>query len=611
MAITRKSMGEYMVEKGWLTSDQLKQAQDQQKQSRTPLEKIIVEMGLSTERDVTEARAQEMGLPFVDLSKHSPDPNAINVVPEHIAKRHNVIPVKKDSQTNTLWVAMADPSNPYAADDLRLVSKCSIRTVLAGPTAVEDAIAKHYSGTTSSVPPAEQSAAPAKGGMNPAKGGMNPMLGGGGGASAGGGGDLMGAMKQALAEYGAMGDAADEGDEDSAAAMADEAPIIRVANTIIQQAVKEGASDIHIEPHPRGLRVRYRVDGVLHETMTMPKYIQAPLLSRYKIMAEMNIAERRVPQDGRIPIKYDSKDFDLRVSCLPSMFGEKIVCRILDKSSVLIGLNKLGFSAELQSQLEELIIQPNGMVLSTGPTGSGKTTTQYSVLHKLNSIERNILTIEDPCEYQLTGVTQVQVNKKAGLSFAAALRSFLRQDPDIIMVGEMRDLETAEIAVESALTGHLVLSTLHTNDAPSAVIRLVDMGIEPFLISATVIGVLAQRLGRKICQNCKEPFEVPATDLRRFGFKPESADQRLTLWRGRGCETCRHTGYKGRLGLYSLMRVNDEVAELIVRRASLNDIRDSAKANGMKELREDGLQKVLEGITTPEEVMRVVFTAGH
>jgi len=359
------------------------------------------------------------------------------------------------------------------------------------------------------------------------------------------------------------------------------------------------------------LRVRYRVDGVLHETMTMPKYIQAPLLSRYKIMAEMNIAERRVPQDGRIPIKYDSKDFDLRVSCLPSMFGEKIVCRILDKSSVLIGLNKLGFSAELQSQLEELIIQPNGMVLSTGPTGSGKTTTQYSVLHKLNSIERNILTIEDPCEYQLTGVTQVQVNKKAGLSFAAALRSFLRQDPDIIMVGEMRDLETAEIAVESALTGHLVLSTLHTNDAPSAVIRLVDMGIEPFLISATVIGVLAQRLGRKICQNCKEPFEVPATDLRRFGFKPESADQRLTLWRGRGCETCRHTGYKGRLGLYSLMRVNDEVAELIVRRASLNDIRDSAKANGMKELREDGLQKVLEGITTPEEVMRVVFTAGH
>jgi len=277
----------------------------------------------------------------------------------------------------------------------------------------------------------------------------------------------------------------------------------------------------------------------------------------------------------------------------------------------LIGLNKLGFSAETQAQLEELIIQPTGMVLSTGPTGSGKTTTQYSVLHKLNSIEKNILTIEDPVEYQLSGVTQVQVNRKAGLTFANALRSFLRQDPDIIMVGEMRDLETAEIAIEASLTGHLVLSTLHTNDAPSAVIRMMDMGVEPYLISATVIGVLAQRLGRKVCPNCKEPYEVEASELRRFGFRPEHPEQKITLWRGKGCEICRQTGYKGRLGIFSLMRVNDEIAELIVRRAPLNDIRDAAKANGMLELREDGLNKVLEGVTTPEEVMRVVFTAGH
>jgi len=274
-------------------------------------------------------------------------------------------------------------------------------------------------------------------------------------------------------------------------------------------------------------------------------------------------------------------------------------------------LNKLGFFPDTMAQLDTIMTQPNGMILSTGPMGAGKTTTQYSVLHKLNSIEKNILTIEDPVEYQLGGITQVQVNRKAGLTFATALRSFLRQDPDIIMVGEMRDLETAEIAIESSLTGHLVLSTLHTNDAPSAVIRMVDMGVEPYLISATVIAVLAQRLGRKVCTNCKESYEMQASELRRFGFRPESADQTVTLWRGKGCENCRHTGYKGRLGFYSLMRVNDEIAELIVRRAPLNDIRDAAKANGMQELKEDGLLKVLDGITTPEEVMRVVFTAGH
>jgi type IV pilus assembly protein PilB len=311
----------------------------------------------------------------------------------------------------------------------------------------------------------------------------------------------------------------------------------------------------------------------------------------------------------------EGKDYDLRVSSIPvhlsSGMGEKIVMRILDKTSILIGLEKLGFTPEVQAQLEELVVQPNGMVLSTGPTGSGKTTTQYSVLHKLNSIEKNIITIEDPVEYQLPGISQVQVNRKAGLSFANALRSFLRQDPDIIMVGEMRDLETAEIAIEASLTGHLVLTTLHTNDAPSAVIRMVDMGVEPYLISATVIGVLAQRLARRLCPHCKEPYEVPAADLRRFGFRPEHPDQVVTLWRGRGCEACRYTGFRGRIGIFELMRVNDEIAELIVRRAPLADIRDAAKANGMHELREDGLLKVLEGVTTPDEVMRVVFTAGH
>ena len=335
-----------------------------------------------------------------------------------------------------------------------------------------------------------------------------------------------------------------------------------------------------------------------------------PLTARYKILAEMNIAERRVPQDGRIGISYQDKPYDLRVSCLPNLFGEKIVMRILDKGSVMIGLNKLGFSDEVQDKLVELANQPNGMVLSNGPTGSGKTTTQYSLLNILNSIEKNIITIEDPCEYQLGGITQVQVNVKAGLTFSRALRSFLRQDPDIIMVGEMRDLETASIAVESALTGHLVLSTLHTNDAPSATLRLIDMGVEPFLVSATVVGILAQRLGRKICNECKEYYEEDAINLKRFGFVAEDPEQKVQLARGKGCDNCRHTGYKGRIGFYELLTMNEEIAELVIRRAPLGDLKAAAKENGMKELREDGLQKVLAGQTTPEEVMRVVFTAG-
>jgi type IV pilus assembly protein PilB len=603
MATARKSMGDYLVERGYITADQLTEALGMQRQSKGDLAKILVESNIASERDVTEARAYELGVPFVDLNKFAPESGAVNVVPEHVAKRHNVVPIKKDNATNTLIVAMSDINNPYAADDLRMVSRCTVRAALAAPGAIEDALARVYGNSAPAAPTTAVAVAATQPGMNPLKPGAAP--------AATGMGDLMAVMRENVAKVGSSGEEALEDDAESAALMAEEAPVIRVANALIQQAIKEGSSDIHIEPDRRGLRVRYRVDGVLHETMMMPKYIQAPLLSRFKIMAEMNIAERRIPQDGRIPISYEKKDFDLRVSCLPSLHGEKIVCRILDKSSVMIGLAKLGFSSENQSQLEELISQPNGMVLSTGPTGSGKTTTQYSVLNKLNSIEKNILTIEDPVEYQLSGITQVQVNKKAGLTFASALRSFLRQDPDIIMVGEMRDLETAEIAIESALTGHLVLSTLHTNDAPSAVIRMVDMGVEPYLISATVIGVMAQRLGRKVCQSCKEPYEEDAQLLRRFGFKPESEDQKITLWRGKGCEACRHTGYKGRLGIYSLLRMNDEIAELIVRRAPLADVRDASKANGMLELREDGLQKVLEGITTPDEVMRVVFTAGH
>ena len=595
MAIARKSLGDYMVEKGYASAQQIEDARKTQENTKGDLAKILSDMGLNP-RDVYESKAQEMGVPFVDLTVYKPDQSALNVVPEHVAKRHNALPIKKDG--TILYVAMAEVNNITASDDIRLVSRCTVKGVLAVPEHIEDAITRLYGGTTEAIST----------GMNPMKGGMNPSK--SGMSMEDTGGSLKSDMSEVMALYGARGDVTKEDDEQSAVKESEEAPIVRLANTIIQQAIKDRASDIHIEPDRRNMRVRYRIDGVLHEAMPMPKYIQMPLTARYKIMSEMNIAERRLPQDGRIGIRFEQKDYDLRVSCLPSLHGEKIVMRILDKSSVMIGLNKLGFTADMQAKLEELSQQPNGMLLSTGPTGSGKTTTQYSLLNKLNSIEKNIVTVEDPCEYQLSGITQVQVNKKAGLNFGNALRSFLRQDPDIIMVGEMRDLETAEIAIESSLTGHLVLSTLHTNDAPSATIRLIDMGIEPFLISATLIGILAQRLGRKICSSCKEFYEVPAVDLVRFGYKDFDPGQTVQLARGRGCEVCRQTGYKGRIGFYELMVMNGEMAEMVVRRAPLTELKDAAKRNGMCELREDGLLKVLEGITTPEEVMRVVFTAG-
>jgi type IV pilus assembly protein PilB len=418
-------------------------------------------------------------------------------------------------------------------------------------------------------------------------------------------------MAQAAAGRVSADDDYDAGGDADAEKMAEQAPIIRLANAVIQQAIADRASDIHVEPQEKGVRVRYRIDGVLMEAMTVPKNLQAPMISRLKIMADMNIAERRVPQDGRIEVRHANKDFDLRVSSIPTPMGEKIVMRILDKSSVMLGLNKLMFTDENQLKIEEMISQPNGMFLCTGPTGSGKTTTQYSVLNKLNTVGVNIVTVEDPVEYQLPGISQVQVNKKAGLNFSNALRAFLRQDPDVIMVGEMRDLETAEIAIESSLTGHLVLSTLHTNDAPSATLRLVDMGIEPYLISATIIGVLAQRLARKVDPNHKEPYTVKAIDLRRFGMDMTDPDEDITLYRGVPHEDNRMTGFRGRMGIHELMSMNAEIAELVVRRSPLNDIKMAAKANGMRELREDGLVKVLQGVTDPTEVMRVVFTAGY
>ena len=596
MAIRRLPMTQFLMEQGLLTQEQLDEALNVQKQTNNPnLGRILVDLRFVGEREVIHAQAQEAGYQFVDLDRDQPESSAINVVPDRIAKQHKVVPYRKEGMT--LYLAMTNPNNIEALDAVRFASGCLVKPVIAVPGAIEDALAKNYSGG---------------GGNSAASAVQSGNIEGGprGTGSAAARGDIAGLVAQAQVARDADQAKFGKNQEEDGAELAEQAPIIKLASAVIQQAIIDRASDIHVEPGVRSVRIRYRVDGVLMEAMSVPKNLMAPLISRFKIMAEMNIAERRVPQDGRIEVRHNQKEFDLRVSTIPTPNGEKIVMRILDKGNAMIGLGKLGFTDENQAKIEELISQPNGMFLCTGPTGSGKTTTQYSVLHILNSVERNIITVEDPVEYQLGGVSQVQVNKKAGLTFGTALRAFLRQDPDIIMVGEMRDLETAEIAIEASLTGHLVLSTLHTNDAPSATIRMVDMGVEPYLIAATVIGILAQRLGRRIDSDHKEPYEVKQMELRRFGFKVTDPDASVTLYRGIPHEDNRMTGFRGRTGFHELMVMNGEIAELVVRRAPLADIKAAAKANGMKELREDGLEKVLGGATTPDEVMRVVFTAG-
>lgn len=575
-------MVQYLLDKGFLTQDQLSEAVKVQQQTKEPdLGKVLAQLNMVGEREVLQGKAQEMNIGFVDLDRVEVESSARNVVPERIVKSHNVLPVRKDG--GVLYLAMSNPSNIQAMDDVRMASGLRVVPVLAVPDAIDDAIRKYYSSQSTS---AAADAPTSPGQMS-----------------------YQNDLKMAIAQAGVQ-QRDDEATDSEAEKMAEQAPIIKLSNALIQQAIVDRASDIHVEPQQKSVRVRYRVDGVLMETMTVPRNLMAPLISRFKIMADMNIAERRIPQDGRIEVRHNNKEYDLRVSSIPTPFGEKVVMRILDKSSVMIGLNKLGFLDENMLKIEEIVSQPNGMFLCTGPTGSGKSTTLYSCLNILNTVGVNITTAEDPIEYQLPGVNQVQMNRKAGLTFATALRSFLRQDPDIMMVGEIRDLETAEIAIEASLTGHMVLSTIHTNDAPSTTLRMIDMGVEPYLIAATVTGVLAQRLGRRIDLEHKEQYEVAATDLMRFGFKPNDPEEKVALYRGVPHESNRMTGYKGRTGFHELMVMNAEIAEMVVRRSPVNDIREAARANGMHELKEDGLIKVLSGVTTPEEVMRVVFTAG-
>ena len=570
---SKDDLGKLLVDEQLITTRQLEKAATQSERTSEPLQKVLISLGFVTEKDVVEAMGRQMGVRFVDLEAMQLDPELARLIPEHLAQRYKVIPVGQ--QDNRLTLAMVDPLNVIALDDIRLITGFDIDPVIA----TDDAITKALNGQFGVTAIAE----------------------------------VEGTMKDISAtDFGPM-DFDDASDEelslDKLKEMVDEAPIVRVVNLIISQAINDKASDIHIEPEAKSVKVRYRVDGVLHEVMTPPKHIQAPMTSRIKIMAAMDIAERRIPQDGKIHLTHDGREYDLRVSTLPCVHGEKTVMRILDKGSVQLGLNKLGFSQSNLTLWESIVEKPYGMLLVTGPTGSGKSTTLYSCLNKLNKGDRNLTTVEDPVEYQIGGINQVQTNNKAGLTFAKALKSFLRQDPDIIMVGEIRDGETAKIAVEAALTGHLVLSTLHTNDACGAISRLVEMGVEPFLVSSALIGVLAQRLARNICPNCKESYRPPPEAIRKFGMTVYG-DSEINFFRGRGCDHCKGTGHRGRTGIHEVLQITERVRGMTLMRASTAEIRQAAVEDGMRMMQDDAVSKVLEGVTSMEECMRVVYVEG-
>jgi type IV pilus assembly protein PilB len=592
----RRTVLDVLKEQGKLTDEQIQAVlQAQQQAVGQPLERIIVDLGFASETDVLAAQARLLGVQYVDLNKVRPDESAISVVlskvPANYLREKRCIPIRIEQ--NRLWVAMMNPRDIVTIDELRMRTGLVIVPLLASQSQIEAALDE----------------LPMQGPI-PATTAPPPGRGTGLGFSVD---DL---LKQIDAErYGgevAAGPLAGQIARVDATDVeaAQEAPIIRLLDTIMREAIRNEATDIHIEPMQNGVRIRYRIDGILHEVLRLPKWLSAPLIARVKILGDMDVAEKRVPQDGRMRIEMQKKRFDVRISTIPTVNGEKAVLRLLDQTSPLMGLEKLGLWEDDLAKVEYLMSQPYGMILSTGPTGSGKTTTQYSILHRLNTNEVNILTIEEPVEYEVQGINQVHVNRKAGVTFATALRSFLRQDPDIILVGEIRDLETADVAFQAALTGHLVLSTLHTNDAPTAATRLIEMGVEPFLISAAVIGVIAQRLARRICPNCKEPYKYPEELLMRFGTDLSELNGK-ELYRGRGCETCRYTGYKGRIGIFEVFVMNTEIADLILRRAPISEIRDAAVASGMTTLLRDGWRKVIAGITTPQEVLRVVTTVGY
>jgi type IV pilus assembly protein PilB len=574
-------IGELLLKEKRISPEQLQEALNYQRQQGGKLGFNLVKLGYVRDEEITALLSKQYGVPSIALGQFEIDATVIKLVPAETAQKYQIVPLSRSGAT--LTIAMTDPTNVFAMDDIKFMTGYNVEPVVASETAVVEAIQKYYG----------KAAAP--------------------GSSTS---SALEVASRALEEMPTLGDAVgdvevlEDLEEISAEMLArqgEEAPVIKLVNVILMSAIQKGASDIHIEPYEKELRVRYRIDGLLYNIMQPPMKFRDAMTSRIKIMAKLDIAEKRLPQDGRIKIRFQdngaSKDIDFRVSCLPTLFGEKIVMRLLDKDKLMLDMTKLGFEPESLARYESAIQRPWGMVLVTGPTGSGKTNTLYSSISRINTPETNIMTAEDPVEFNLMGVNQVQVRENIGLNFAAALRSFLRQDPNIILVGEIRDFETAEIAVKAALTGHLVLSTLHTNDAPSTVNRLMNMGIEPFLVASSLNLVCAQRLVRRICKNCAEPHPTPAPALVQAGFSAEDAST-VVPNRGRGCERCNNTGYKGRVGLYEVMEVTDELRELILVGASALELRRKAVEEGMLTLRASGLRKVKDGVTTIDEVVR-------
>ncbi len=553
-----KQLGDILLDGGLVTHEQLTLAAEEQRRLGRSLGRVLVDLGTVTESQLVAALATQIGLPFVDLTEFPIDGSAVGSVPDAVARRHNALPIGYED--GRLLVAMADPANVIALDDIRSLTGRDVKPVVATKADVVAA--------------------------------MNRYL------------RADGDLDELSSAIDVRGD--EEDDLSRVKEIVDDAPIVKFVNLLITQAIQDRASDIHIEPTERDLRVRFRIDGVLHEIMRSPKTITAGVISRLKIMADIDIAERRIPQDGRLSVTANGKKIDLRVATLPTVWGEKVVMRVLDNSTAMLKLSDLGFSQGNYDRWEGGFRKPYGMLLVTGPTGSGKSTTLYATLNIVSRPEVNVITVEDPVEYRIPGINQVQANPKAGLTFASALRSILRSDPDIVLLGEIRDHETAQIAIEAALTGHLVLSTLHTNDAPSAINRLIEMGIEPFLVGSSLDCVLAQRLARRLCVKCKEAYTPTRESLVASRF-PWPQDAELpTLWRPVGCSSCSKTGYKGRLALHEVMAVSEDIERLTVERASAEAIGRVAREQGMVTLRDDGLQKCLEGVTSVEEILRVV-----
>lgn len=547
-----------LLEERLVTAEDLARAQAEQRRHGKSLARVLVEGGMITESKLVTMLSRQTGLDFVELGDRPIDAVASSLISEQMARRHCVLGIGFDD-AGRLIVAMSDPSDILAIDDVRTSTDRQVHPVVAARTDILNAIERNIRMGSS--------------------------------------------VEDIVVGFGAEEEDLDlEGLRDAV----EEAPIVKLVNALITQAVSDRASDIHIEPQERDLRIRYRVDGVLHEVTTQSRKLHSGVVSRLKIMADIDISQRRLPQDGRISLTTGGKGIDLRVSTLPTVFGEKVVMRILDKTSVLLELSDLGFLEDNFRRYEEAYRKPYGMILVTGPTGSGKSTTLYATLNIINRPEVNIVTVEDPVEYRLPGISQVQIHAKAGLSYGAALRSILRQDPDVVLVGEMRDHETAQIGIKAALTGHLVLSTLHTNDAPSAVTRLSEMGIDPFLVASSVDCVLAQRLARKLCVKCREAYTPLPAELRVAGVSYQEDQPLPTLYRAKGCSFCTNTGYRGRLAIHEVLRVSEEIERLIVSHASTDEISKTARGQGMRTLREDGLAKVLLGLTTLEEIARVI-----